>query len=206
MMKISSQGQNFGVASSGLRYGRDNATSWSPTLYLLQECFEPKLPKAETSSVLVNLALNPNDRTADTRFEDAFNYKYYAMAQTIVSKKMLTQYRKDADSFKKVADRTVKSAKMSGVEMEQKYPGLNYYAGGTLSGEYFEVEGNVDAIGCYTPNWDLDTTKTKLDKRLAVGPNDYFNNNKLDEDYGGEPEFTFFRGLFPSLKKHRMFK
>lgn len=206
MMKISSQAGNFGVKGDGLRYGRDNATVWSPTLYLLHDCFEPKLQKSETNAELINLAVNPNDRTADTRFEDAFYYKYYSNEKRIVSKTILEDYKKDINSpeLSSSSKRTIASAQLSGKEFDQKFPGANYYAGGANAGASYEREDLPDALGCYTPNWELDAEKTSKNKRLCVGLSDYFNTTA--EKYGQEAEYTYFRNLFPSLKKHRCFK
>lgn len=203
MMKISSQAQNFGVNASGLRYGRDNATVWSPTLYLLHDCFEPKLPKAETNAELINLAANPNERTADTRFEDAFYYKYYALGQTIVTKATLALYKKNTDDpgFT-AAGRRIASSLITSSNLAQQFPGANYYA--ATSTNNYEREDIPDALGCYTPNWELDAEKTAVNKRLCVGITDYFNTTP--EAYGEEAEYTYFRNLFPSLKKYRCFK
>lgn len=205
MMKIGSQAQYFGVNGSGLRYGRDNATVWSPTLYLLKDCFEPKLPKTEKESMLVDLALNPDDRTADTRFEDAFYYKYYSCAQSMISKETLALYKKDTIALASVAKRRMQSGAVTGAVLGQKYPGLNIYCTeGANSGSLYEVEDNIKALGCYTPNWELDTLKTAKVLPLCVGISDYFDTSI--ENYGDRATHTYFRNLFPSLKKHRNFK
>ena len=204
MMKISSQAGNFGVNGSGLRYGRDNATVWSPTLYLLKECFDSKLPKSETNTELINLAVNPDDRTADTRFEDAFYYKYYSNERRIMAKKVLANYKKDTIQLKSSSKRTIASAQVSGKEYEQLFPGANYYAGAQNAGDIYEREDIPDALACYTPNWELDSLKTAVNKRLCIGITDYFNTKP--ESYGDQAEHTFFRNLYPSLKKHRCFK
>ncbi len=204
MISISSQAQNFGVNSSGIRYGRDNATSWSPTYYLLHDCFEPKIQKSETEEELIDLALNPEDYTVDTRFEDAFYYKYYALGQTTVSKSTLELYKKDGDAFSTASSRRIASSMITGSNLNQEFPGANYYAGGALSGENFEREDIPDALGCYTPNWDLDTLKTAVNKRLCVGLSDQYNLN--DDSFGERTSFTYFRNCFPSFKKYRNFK
>lgn len=209
MMKISSQAQNFGVNGSGLRYGRDNATVWSPTYYLLHDCFEPKMQKSDADNTeLRNLALHPEEVTPDTRFADAFYYKYYALNTTIPELDMLAHYKKDVSETSplyKKARRMIKGAAMSGSSLNQTFPGANYYAASQNSGAQFEREDIDDALGCYTPNWELDTiVKTKQNKRLVVGLTDYFNTN--ESQFGQESDFTYFRNLFPSLKKYRCFK
>lgn len=206
MMKISSQAQNFGVNASGLRYGRDNATVWSPTYYLLHDCFEPKLPKSETNTELINLAVNPDDRTADTRFEDAFYYKYYALGTTPVAKTTLALYKKntDAPELSTAASRRIAASMITGAELARQFPGANYYASSTNASDNYEREDIPDALGCYTPNWELDAEKTAVNKRLCVGITDYFNTTL--ESFGEEAEYTYFKNLFPSLKKYRCFK
>lgn len=206
MMKISSQAQYFGVNSSGLRYGRDNATVWGPTLYLLKECFDSKLPKAEKESTLINLAKNKEDRTADTRFEDAFYYKYYSAVSKMIDKPTLANYKKDTlVALKSVAKRRMQSGALTGTALNQKYPGVNIYCTqGANAGSLYEVEDNIKALGCYTPNWELDTLETAKVLPLAVGITDYCNTTP--EGYGGRAVHPYFRNLFPSLKKHRNFK
>ncbi|MCM1078464.1 MAG: RagB/SusD family nutrient uptake outer membrane protein [Bacteroidales bacterium] len=213
MMKISSQAQNFGVQSSGLRYGRDNATVWSPTLYLLTECFEPKLPKTETNAELINLAKIPDgqtepERTADTRFEQAFYYKYYG-AQLTMQKDVLARYKKDIDDpyFSKMSGRRIASSLITGANLNMQFPGANFYAATSNSTSNYEREDIPDALACYTPNWELDPQKTAVNKRLCVGISDYFNmEDKNSDSYGGEATYTYFRNLFPSWKKWHSFK
>ncbi len=213
MMKISAQAQNFGVQSSGLRYGRDNATVWSPTLYLLTECFEPKLPKTETNQELINLAKIPEGqtqplRTADTRFEQAFYYKYYGQ-QLTMQLPTLERYGKKIDDpyFKTLSGRRIASALISGANLNMQFPGANVYAATNNAASNYEREDIPDALACYTPNWELDSEKTAVNKRLCVGISDYFDMaDKNSDSYGGEATFTYFRNLFPSWKKWHSFK
>lgn len=212
MMKMT-QAQNFGVQSSGVRYGRDNATTWSPTYYLLHDCFEPKLPKSETNTELINLAKDKNDRTADTRFQDAFYYKYYAYGKTIVSRKLMAQYKKDTlqtnpengrAGLYGSSKRTIKGSGIEGTEYNTKYPGANFYATGTLAGQKLEDEGVDDALACYVPNWELDTVETKYNKRLCVGIDEQYDMTA--EKFGQQASYSYYRGVQPSLKKFRSFK
>lgn len=212
MMKMT-QAQNFGVSSTGIRYGRDNATVWSPTYYLLHDCFDPKLPKAETNEELINLAKDKDSRTPDTRFEDAFFYKYYAYGKTIVSRKLMAQYKKDTLSENPVtgraglygsSKRTIKASGIAGSEYNSKYPGANFYATGTLSSEKLEDESVDDALACYVPNWELDTLETMYNKRLCVGITDQYDTTAAK--FGQQASYTYYRGVQPSLKKFRSFK
>lgn len=210
MMKISRHAQYFGVAASGLRYGRDNATVWSPTYYLLHECFEPKQQKSVQNfndGELVNLAANPADFTPDTRFEQAFYYKYYSLTTITPTLSTLGHYKKDTipgGPLSKPNKRRIKGSAMQGAQFAQQYPGANYYAGGANSTANYEREDVDDALGCFTPNWELDAEKTTANKRLCVGITDYYNTKP--DSLGMEASYTYFRGLFPSLKKHRCFK
>lgn len=213
MMKIGSQAQNFGVSGSGLRYGRDNATVWGPTYYLLHDCFEPKLPKSETNSELINLAKDKTSRTADTRFEDAFYYKYFASAKWIMKRDILVRYKKDTlkhnpetgrDGVYSLKARTISGSGLDGSDYNAKYPGANFYAGGQNASVKFEDENVDDALACYTPNWELDTCETKYNKRLCVGIAEYFDT--IPGKLGQQAPYSYFRNLQPSLKKHRSFK
>lgn len=210
MMK-KTQASNFGVNGSSLRYGRDNATVWSPTYYLLAKCFEPKQQKSVKGfnkvDELVNLAKNPGDFTPDTRFDNAFYYKYYSFSTTIPTLATLGHYGKDTIAggpLSSNAKRMIKSSAMKGAQYAQTFPGANYYAAGTNSDQVYEREDIDDALGCFTPNWELDTEKTAANKRLCVGITDYYNMKP--DSLGMEAPNTYFRSLFPSLKKHRCFK
>ena len=213
MMKIGSQAQNFGVTGSGIRYGRDNATVWAPTYYLLHDCFDPKLPKSETNTELINLAENKEDRTPDTRFEDAFYYKYYARSTCQITRPILARYGKDTlkvnpetgrEGLYGSTKRKIKGCGLAGSAYNTKYPSANVYATGTLSSEMLEDESVDDALACYTPNWNLDTTEIKYNKRLCAGLNQCYDMREGHE--GDQAQFTYFRSLQPSLKKFRSFK
>ena len=212
MMKMT-QAQNFGVSGTGIRYGRDNATVWGPTYYLLHDCFDPKIPKSETNAELINLAKDKDSRTADTRFQDAFYYKYYAYGKTIVSRKLMAQYKKDTLQSNPVtgraglygsSKRTIKGSGIVGSEYNSKYPGANVYATGTLSGQKLEDENADDALACYVPNWNLDTLETKYNKRLCVGLREQYDTTETK--FGQQANYSYYRGLQPSLKKFRSFK
>lgn len=205
-MPIGSQAQNFGISSSGLRYGRANATVWSPTYYLLHDCFEPKMQKSDAEDEELSALAVSTETTPDTRFANAFYYKYYALTRTTVTKAILANYKKDTDDdvFSTASGRRIASASATGSEYEQLFPGANYYAGGTNSSSNYEREDISDALGCYTPNWELDSTKTALNKRLCVGITDYFSME--DSTFGERAEYQYFRSLYPSFKKFRCFK
>lgn len=211
MMSISAQAQNFGIATSGIRYGRDNAKVWSPTYYLLHDCFEPKQQKSVkdfNNGELVNLAKNPSDFTADTRFEDAFYYKYYAANTVILTNEIAERYKKDITSpespIKNPLQRRIPSAAVAGSQYDLLFPGENYYAGGLGASNNYEREDIPDALGVFTPNWELDTLKTCFNKRLCLGITDYFDTRPESDDM--DPEYTYFRSTFPSLKKFSCFK
>lgn len=212
MMK-STQSANFGVQAKSIRYGRDNATVWGPTYYLLHDCFEPKLPKTEKNEKLINLATNKNDRTADTRFEDAFYYKYHANGKTVVKREILAHYKKDTlqnnpvtgrTGLYSMAKRTIKGCGLSGTEYNSKYPGANVYATGNLSGVKLEDASNDDALACYCPNWDLDTLETKYFLPLCVGLREQYDT--IPGKIGNQANYSYYRGVQPSLKKFRSFK
>lgn len=210
-MMRTTQTANFGMNGSGLRYGRDNATVWQPTYYLLHECFEPKQQKSIktfTGNELVNLAKNPDEFTADTRFENAFYYKYHALQTTIPTKATLARYRKDTLILNTVAKRMIRGSATSGSSYASKFPdgdpNCNYYASSSGSSNNYEDITNDNALACFAPNWELDSVKTSANKRLCVGISDYFNTDP--DELGLEAPYSYFRNVFPSLKKHRSFK
>lgn len=192
-MAISSAAQNFGVSSSGWRYGRSNATVWRPTLYLLQECFEPK------------------EDTPDTRFSDSFYYKYYIGSSSFaVSYTNWILYGKDSLVYKEVDRRgrpvtsnyTIKGNIKTALEL--RGTGFNFYAdNGTATDPVFELEDDDEAMGCFTPNWDLDSAWCTKQKFLAAGPNQYMDKvgNGPSGKIGGLAKNSYMRSLMPSLKK-----
>ena len=186
-MAISSAAQNFGVASDGWRYGRANATVWRPTLYLLQECFEP------------------SETTPDTRFSDSFYYKYYIGTKSFpISKSTWATYGKDVSLYntRRPASYTITGNVKTALEL--RGTGFNYYADdGTATDAVFELENNDAAMGCFTPNWDLDSAWCAQQKFLAAGPNQYMDKvgNGPTGKVGGLAKDGNFRSLMPSLKK-----
>ena len=186
-MAISSAAQNFGIASDGWRYGRANATVWRPTLYLLQECFEP------------------SEDTPDTRFADSFYYKYYIGAkQHVISKSTWATYGKDVSLYntRRPASYTITGNVKSAIDL--RGTGFNFYAdNGVATDAIFELEDNDAAMGCYTPNWDLDSAWCAQQKFLAAGPSQYMDKvgDGPTKKIGGLAKNSNFRSLMPSLKK-----
>ncbi|MBQ9357624.1 MAG: RagB/SusD family nutrient uptake outer membrane protein [Prevotella sp.] len=186
-MAIGSAAQNFGISSDGWRYGRANATVWRPTLYLLQECFEP------------------SETTPDTRFSDSFYYKYYiGSKQHVISKSTWATYGKDVSLYntRRASSYTITGNVASALDL--RGTGFNFYAdNGTATDAVFELENNDAAMGCFTPNWDLDSAWCAHQKFLAAGPNQYMDKvgDGPDKKVGGLAKNSYMRSLMPSLKK-----
>lgn len=186
-MAIGSAAQDFGISSDGWRYGRANATVWRPTLYLLQTCFEPR------------------EDTPDTRFADSFYYKYYiGTKQHVVSKSNWAKYGKDVSLYntRRPSNYTITGNVKTALEL--RGTNFNYYAdNGTATDAVFELEGNDAAMGCFTPNWDLDSAWCAQQKFLAAGPNQYMDKvgDGPTAKIGGLAKNSNLRSLQPSLKK-----
>lgn len=186
-MGISSAAQNFGVASDGWRYGRANANVWRPTLYLLQECFDP------------------TEDTPDTRFADSFYYKYFIGTKTHpISKSNWVLYGKDPALYntRRPASYTITGNVKTALEL--RGTGFNFYSdNGSATDAVFELEDNDAAMGCFTPNWDLDSAWCAHQKFLAAGPNMYMDKvgDGPTKKIGGLAKNSYFRSLQPSLKK-----
>jgi len=195
MMPIGSAAQNFGVIGDGLRYRRANQTVWKPTLYLLQTCFDPK------------------EDTPDTRFSDSFYYKYYiGSSRYQVSYSNWIFYGKDSTLYnaRRPSTYTITGNVATPAELKTKYPGLNYYAdqGQLSSVDIVELEDNDNAMGCFTPNWDLDSVECSKVKYLAAGPNMYMDKvgDGPTKKIGGMAKNSYYRNIFPSLRKFSCFK
>ena len=186
-MAIGSAAQDFGISSDGWRYGRANATVWRPTLYLLQTCFDPR------------------EDTPDTRFSDSFYYKYFiGTKQHVVSKSNWAKYGKDVSLYntRRPSNYTITGNVRTALELRGS--GFNYYADdGSATDAVFELETNDAAMGCFTPNWDLDSAWCAQQKFLAAGPNQYLDKvgDGPTAKVGGLAKNSNLRSLQPSLKK-----
>ena len=186
-MAIGSAAQNFGIASDGWRYGRANASVWRPTLFLLQQCFDPR------------------EDTPDTRFNDSFYYKYYiGTKQHAISKSTWSTYGKDVSLYntRRPASYTITGNVKTALEL--RGTGFNFYSdNGVATDAIFELEDNDAAMGCFTPNWDLDSAWCDKQKFLAAGPNMYMDKvgDGPTGKVGGLAKNSYFRSLQPSLKK-----
>lgn len=209
LMNLSSQAQEFGVAADGLRYGRANTTRVHPTLWLLQDCFDPKPSETDAASTIY-VDDKTRETTPDTRFDDSFYYKYYiASSKYIVPMDLLERCGKDVNYLKVSATRyTITGNIATGEQLKATYPGLNYYADNTtnVSSDVFELENKPAALGCYTPNFPVDSTwctqkkylvagLPSLDGKVNTGRFAYFAKD------GTGAENSYYRSLSPSLKK-----
>lgn len=222
MMNISSAAANFGIATDGLRYGRANATAVHPTLYLLQECFDPR-PGIKDVANTTYVDDKTRETTPDTRFDDSFYYKYYiASASYPLALGTLVDYGKDEAYFKAVESRrTINGNIKTGAELKAAYPGMNFYAdkGGIIDDQIFEMEDKPAALGCYTPNFPIDGKWASQKKFLVAGlpskDGSIKTSNTLvaadgtetttDFCYfaadGSQASNSYYRSLSPSLKK-----
>lgn len=209
LMNLGSQAQEFGVAADGVRYGRANTTRVHPTLYLLYDCFDPKPQKKDVAST-VYCDDKTREATPDTRFDDSFYYKYFIAASSFpVPLDLLERCGKDISYVSAATSRyTITGNIATGEQLKASYPGLNYYAdSGTGVGSLvFELETKAAALGCYTPNFAVDSTwcmKKKYlvaglpsqDGSVATGRFAYFQDN------GSSAKNSYYRSLAPSLKK-----
>ncbi len=190
-MAIGSAAQDFGVSATGWRYGRANATVWRPTLYLLQQCFDPR------------------EDTPDTRFSDSFYFRYYiGTASHVVSKSNWAKYGKDVSLYntRRPSNYTIKGNVKTALDL--RGTGFNFYSdNGSATDAVFEMDDNdaasTAAMGCFTPNWDLDSAWCAQQKFLAAGPNGYLDKvgDGPTKRIGGLAKDANLRNLWPSLKK-----
>ena len=209
MMNLSSQAQEFGISATGIRYGRSNTTRVRPTLWLLNDCFDPKPAEGD----VVNTIYTDNktrETTPDTRFGDSFYYKYYIAASNyVVPMDLLERCGKDVNYLKQAPSRyTITGNIATGEQLKANYPGMNYYAdnGSNVSAQVFELENKPAALGCYTPNFPVDSTwcaqkkylvagLPSLDGSVNTGIFTYMTEN------GSVVGNSYYRSLAPSLKK-----
>ena len=184
----------FGVSATGLRYRRQNVSSYRPTLYLLTKCFDPR------------------EDTPDTRFSDSFYFKYYiANPSFSVLKTTCEKYGKDAATWTKKDPKTKKEVFKCEItgnvatvnELRTKYQGMNFFADtnstwtfGEGGGTYCELENDDNAMGAFVPNWPLDEEWCSKQKFLCANL-----TTQIFTPTGTFVSNSVFRNLQPSLKK-----
>ncbi|MBR5069967.1 MAG: RagB/SusD family nutrient uptake outer membrane protein [Bacteroidales bacterium] len=215
MMNIGSQASNFGVQGDGIRYGRANTSRVHPTLFLLHDCFDPKPSETDVNSTIY-CDDKSREWTADTRFDDSFYYKYFISSGSFpVPYSILkscgkdTTYFWDAYQTSGMESRyTITGNIVSPEQLRANYSGYNYYAdNGTMaSTEVIELENKPAALGCYTPNFPVDSAwcarkkylvagLPSLDGAINTGIFAYFQTN------GATAKESNYRSLSPSLRK-----
>lgn len=217
LMSIGSSADDFGVTGEGLRYGRANTTRVHPTLYLLNDCFDPKPGKKDVANAIYVDNRN-RETTPDTRFDDSFYYKYFiGSSSMVVPYDLLRRCGKDTVFLAQASRRTITGNVVSPEQAKAKYPGLSYYAdNGALSADYkIEIEDNPLALGCYTPNFPVDSAWAAKKKYLVAGLPVLDNNTALTttgtpvnpgrfvyfSETGAGAKDSYHRSLSPSLKK-----
>ena len=217
LMSLGSAADDFGVNAEGVRYGRANTTRVHPTLYLLNDCFDPK-PGREDVANVIYVDNRKRETTPDTRFADSFYYKYFiGSSSMVVPFDLLKRCGKDSVYFAQASRRTIKGNVASPEQLKSRYPGLSYYAdnGGMAADCNVELENDPLALGCYTPNFPIDSAWAAKKKYLVAGLPVLENN--VAETTEGKPvnpgRFAYFsangaggkdsyhRSLSPSLKK-----
>lgn len=218
LMRIGSQASEFGVSGTGLRYGRANTTRVAPTLYLLNDCFDPKPGRKDVANTIY-VDNKERETTPDTRFDDTFYYKYFiSTAKHIVPMDLLERVGKDVEYMKKSPTRyTITGNIATGEQLKAQYPGTNYYAdnGAQVASAIFELENKPAALGCYTPNFPVDSLWCSQKKYLVAGLPVLENNAATLADgspvnpgrfaymqaNGATAKDSYYRSLTPSFKK-----
>lgn len=168
-------GSPWGTIEKSLIYGRANSRSYKPTKYLLTTVFEP------------------SENTPDTRFENTFFYKYYAINAATISAEMASQFNKDAS----LIGHTILSS--AGLGSENDVKAANFYAGiGWKDNNKFEGFKNIEndeSLSIFTPNWIIPEQEKSLMPCLVNDPSDMFGSDgKYVEDISR-------KDIYPSLKK-----
>ena len=215
MMNIGTMATNFGVQSDGVRYGRANTSRVHPTLYLLYDCFDPKPSETDVTST-VYCDDTSREWTADTRFDDSFYYKYFIATSsypvpfsTLRACGKDTTYFWDAYQNDGYASRyTITGNIASPEQLRSSYSGYNYFAdNGSMAGtEVIELENRPAALGCYTPNFAVDSVWCARKKYLVAGLPNVDGSTQTGifaymQENGAVAEDANYRSLSPSLKK-----
>ena len=219
MMAISSAAADFGINDQGVRYGRANTSRVHPTLWLLNDCFDPKPGEGDVANTVYT---DDKDRetTPDTRFADSFYYKYFISSGSYTvsynnwkSYGKDTAYYLDAVATNKPTRYTITGNIKTATELRESLPGMSYYADqGTISADFpIEMEDKPAALGCYVPNFPVDSTWASQKKYLVAGLPSLDGKKNTGvftyfQESGATASSSYYRSLSPSLKKFSPFK
>lgn len=167
-------------------YGRANDRGFKPTKYLLTEVFEP--------------VKNP----ADTRFENTFFTEYYnsRWSDFTINQSLVTKYGKSQT----LVGRVIKNTANTYVSGQTYYAGRSVYyptlnASGNVNMVDNNLDGYLDGISVFTPNYPMTALEKSSLPFLVVTPDEQFDSSgkwvtAVSGNLGAE-----YSNSYPSLNK-----
>ena len=168
---LGGRGAEWGAREGSQLYGRSNSRMLKPSWFLLTQVFEPK------------------ETTADTRFSETFNTKYYAASNKTITAGLATLYKKDPS----IVGHTIKNTIAKAPKV------FNYYE---LSIEEQANMNGTEGLAVFTPNWTIATSVKEKMPMLVVDPSDLFDPaTKNYKDPAAFPNDINLGNVYPAMKK-----
>lgn len=185
LMDLKTVGKEWGTTEKNCYwYGRANSNGLKPTKHLLTEIFPP--------------VKDP----ADTRFENTFFSEYYnsTWGDFEIKSEVLTKYGKNSSLSGHIIKNTAGTYKVGEVNYGRSvYKQIN--ASGNVNMEDLDLDGYLDGISVFTPNYPMTSTEKKDLPFLLVTPEEMFDSNNKWVTDASSSLGTYYKNCYPSLNK-----
>ncbi|MEP0367382.1 MAG: RagB/SusD family nutrient uptake outer membrane protein [Cyclobacteriaceae bacterium] len=186
-MDLKSIGAEWGTTEKNCQwYGRANSGGIKPTKYLLTEIFEP--------------VRDP----ADTRFENTFFTEYYNSAKKnwLITQEMVDLYGKDQSLVGDSILNTVGTYEAGQVYYDGR---TNFYGWVSASGNTNmvddDLDGYLDGISVFTPNYEMTDVEKSTLPFLIVTPEEMFEDDDTWVDESSAGLGYKYKDVHPSFNK-----
>ncbi|WP_372772527.1 RagB/SusD family nutrient uptake outer membrane protein [Mangrovibacterium sp.] len=185
LMDLKTVGAEWGTAEKNCAwYSRANDRGFKPTKYLMTEIFEPVMDPADT-------------RFGETFFTEYYNSRWsdFTISQTLVDK-----YGKDQS----LVGKTIKNTAATYFPGVDHYFGQTYYtvnASGNVNMLDSDMDGYLDGISVFTPNYNISAAEKALLPFLCVDPSDMYDASGKWVSAETSTLGTYYKECYPSMRK-----
>ncbi len=186
LMDLKTIGAEWGTTEKNCAwYGRANDRGLKPTKYLLTEIFEP--------------VKNP----ADTRFEETFFTEYYnsRWADYTITQNMVTKYGKNQSLVGHVIKNTAGTYTAGQVFYDGRTNFYGVNASGNVNMVDNDMDGYLDGISVFTPNYEMTDAEKKDLPFLVVTPKEQFETNNKWVTAASGTLGSAYKDCYPSFRK-----
>ncbi|MEN3324736.1 RagB/SusD family nutrient uptake outer membrane protein [Mariniflexile soesokkakense] len=186
-MDLKTVGAEWGTTEKNCAwYGRANDRGFKPTKYLLTEIFTP--------------VKNP----ADTRFDNTFFTEYYnsRWSDFTINQSIITKYGKNQSLLGRVIKNTAGTYTKGQTYHAGRsvyYPTLN--ASGIVNMVDTNVDGYLDGVSVFTPNYPMTAIEKSSLPFLVVTPEEQFEANGKSVTAASGGLGAEYSNCYPSLNK-----